>query len=432
VDSSGSFQSVGGGTQYVEDAAAAADPTGNSIILVRKDTPSTTVSTDGDNIAARGTNYGAMYVTLLDTSGSAVSVGGGTQYTEDAVSTADPIGTMLMAVRRDTLSTSEVSADGDNIAAKATNKGELYVKHTDTIPVTQSGTWTVQPGNTANTTAWKVDGSAVTQPISGLVTANPGTAANWAIYVEDAAETAGGNLSMAGTVRRDSVASSAGTDGDNATLNTDASGRLWCNVNNTVTVASHAVTNGGTFVVQENGAALTSLQLIDDPVIADDSAFTPATSKVMMAGFEADESSTDSVDEGDAGAARMTLDRKQIVTVQPHTAGGATTFMASGSDGSSILVATKQTIKASAGQLYGYYAYNPEAAVTFVHFYNTDTVTVGTTNPQMTIAIPAGSAANLAIPVGISFSTAISCSATTTAGGNTAPATGVSLVAWYA
>lgn len=35
------------------------------------------------------------------------------------------------------------------------------------LPVTQSGTWTVQPGNTVNTTAWKVDGSAVTQPVSG-------------------------------------------------------------------------------------------------------------------------------------------------------------------------------------------------------------------------------------------------------------------------
>lgn len=35
-----------------------------------------------------------------------------------------------------------------------------------THAVTQSGTWTVQPGNTANTTAWKVDGSAVTQPVS--------------------------------------------------------------------------------------------------------------------------------------------------------------------------------------------------------------------------------------------------------------------------
>lgn len=44
-----------------------------------------------------------------------------------------------------------------------------------TLAVTQSGTWTVQPGNTANTTAWKVDGSAVTQPISGTVTANAGS-----------------------------------------------------------------------------------------------------------------------------------------------------------------------------------------------------------------------------------------------------------------
>jgi hypothetical protein len=59
-----------------------------------------------------------------------------------------------------------------------------------TIAATQSGTWIMQPGNTANTTAWlatinqggnsatvtstdalKVDGSAVTQPISGSVAA---------------------------------------------------------------------------------------------------------------------------------------------------------------------------------------------------------------------------------------------------------------------
>ena len=51
--------------------------------------------------------------------------------------------------------------------------------------------------------------------------------AGMGIYVEDAAETAGGNLSMSGTVRRDTAASSAGTTGDNATLNTDASGLLW-------------------------------------------------------------------------------------------------------------------------------------------------------------------------------------------------------------
>lgn len=43
------------------------------------------------------------------------------------------------------------------------------------VNAVQSGIWTVQPGNTANTTAWKVDGSAVTQPVSGTVTANAGT-----------------------------------------------------------------------------------------------------------------------------------------------------------------------------------------------------------------------------------------------------------------
>lgn len=43
----------------------------------------------------------------------------------------------------------------------------IPIVSTGAIPASQSGTWTVQPGNTANTTAWKVDGSAVTQPVSG-------------------------------------------------------------------------------------------------------------------------------------------------------------------------------------------------------------------------------------------------------------------------
>lgn len=38
-----------------------------------------------------------------------------------------------------------------------------------TVNAAQSGTWTVQPGNTANTTAWKVDNSAVNQPTVGAV-----------------------------------------------------------------------------------------------------------------------------------------------------------------------------------------------------------------------------------------------------------------------
>lgn len=47
--------------------------------------------------------------------------------------------------------------------------------------------------------------------------------------------------------------------------------------------------------------------------IVDDSAFTVGTSVVTPAGFLADETTPDSVDEGDIGAARITLDRKQII-----------------------------------------------------------------------------------------------------------------------
>lgn len=48
------------------------------------------------------------------------------------------------------------------------------------IPASQSGTWTVQPGNTANTTAWLVTGTGGTFPAtqSGTWTVQPGNTAN--------------------------------------------------------------------------------------------------------------------------------------------------------------------------------------------------------------------------------------------------------------
>lgn len=49
------------------------------------------------------------------------------------------------------------------------------------VNAAQSGTWTVQPGNTANTTAWKVDGSAVTQPVSAVSLPLPSGAATSAL-----------------------------------------------------------------------------------------------------------------------------------------------------------------------------------------------------------------------------------------------------------
>ena len=197
---------------------------------------------------------------------------------------------------------------------------------------------------------------------------------------------------------------------------------------------SITVDNAGTFAVQESGGALTALQLIDNTILVDDAAFTPATSSVSMAGFQADEATTDSVDEGDAGAARMTLDRKVIVTPQPHTSGGLSVFNATSSDGATALTSTAQAIKASAGKVYGWYIYNPNSTAQFVQLYNTAaaSVTVGTTNPLFMLTLPATAAANVEFSMGIDFTNAgFSCAATSTAGGNGAPTTALDAVIFY-
>jgi hypothetical protein len=328
--------------------------------------------------------------------------------------------------------------------------------------------------------------------------------------------------------------------GNERGANVNGSNQLEVAVGNTVTVGSHAVTNAGTFATQVDGAALTALQLIDDAVKTDDAPFTPGTDKVLMIGAQLDATGPDSVDEGDAGALRMTADRAlhislrdsagnnrganvnasnqlsvsvdNTVTVASHAVtnagtfavqadavipgtgatnlgkaedaahstgdvgvmalgvraasptersagptdgdyepfatnevgavwtspthsanGGASTFNASSSDGATALTNSAQAVKASAGNLIGYFIYNPNATAQFVQFFNTasGSVTVGTTNPLFMLTIPPTSAANLWMLGGIAFGTAISIAATSTAGGNGAPGTALDAVVWY-
>ncbi len=162
--------------------------------------------------------------------------------------------------------------------------------------------------------------------------------------------------------------------------------------------------------------AVVALELIDDAIKADDAAFTPGTTKVMMAGFQADEASTDSVDEGDAGAARMTLDRKVITTNQPHTAGGLSVFYHLDIDESP----TAQEVKATAGCLYKLRITNRTTSVRYVKLYNATaaSTTVGTTTPLDVIPVPANASDYTVITesfggLGLTFSTALTIAATT-------------------
>jgi hypothetical protein len=208
-----------------------------------------------------------------------------------------------------------------------------------------------------------------------------------------------------------------GKDGSGNTqdIATDTDGNLQVDV---LSAPSTAVTNAGTFAVQVDGNALTALQLIDDTVYVDDAAFTVTSSKVQAVGLMADQASTDSVNEGDIGIPRMTLDRKQITTVAPsNDTEGLDTFRSSDIDES------EEDVKTSPGKLYGYAVYNDGASEVFLQFWNATAAntTPGTTTPRYTFPIAAGASAHVEFVNGIGFDTAISVGATTGFGDAGAP-----------
>lgn len=185
-------------------------------------------------------------------------------------------------------------------------------------------------------------------------------------------------------VRDDALTTLTPADGDYVPLRTTSTGALW-------------VANAGA-----------------SSIFTDDAAFTPATSSVAVVGAQADDTATDSVDEGDAGALRMTLDRKLYTTPAPHTTGGLSIFRSLDID------ETEEDVKTSAGQVYACWVTNTATATRFVKFYNATAanVTVGTTTPVITVGIPGNSSDDIAGHFtaggfGIVFDTAICVAATT-------------------
>ena len=226
-----------GGTQYAEDAIAATGDTGTLALVVRQDAQSD-FAADGDYVPLSVDADGGLRVSIVAGAGS-----GGTALADDADFTAGttsftPFGGFYQ-------STVTACTDGDTCAAGITTGRALKV--------------------------------AISDAAGALLSlASDAT--------EDAAASGGEGGPMVLTVRRDTAASSAGTDGDFATLNTTSTGRLWVDASGvSLTVASHAVTNAGTFAVQVDGNALTALQLIDNVVGTEDAAET-AGGGLAMAG----------------------------------------------------------------------------------------------------------------------------------------------------
>ena len=243
--------------------------------------------------------------------------------------------------------------------------------------------------------------------------------------------TASGELSVLATAQ-------PGTDIGDVTIN-NASGASAVNIQdggNSITVD-----NAGTFVVQENGAALTALQLIDDTVFTDDTS-THSTGATKGLGIMAVANPTDAnIDANDIGMLAMTLaralkidyttiagtavdtnsgnksagtQRMVVATDQPQlTTPLNVTIQAGASGGDTVyhLVSAATTnatnIKSSAGKVTGWYIYNSNAAARKVAFHDTSGTPTAGSSVYFSLMIPPSSGANVSFPSGIKFASGI-------------------------
>jgi len=126
---------IGGGTQYTEDAAAAADPVGNAQILVRDDAP-VSIAADGDNVARRGTEYGAAYAQIVDSSGNFVDSFGGAGGTATADDADFAAGTTEGTIAQGVYESAPSSVtDGDVGAVGITQTRSLKVEETNSTAI---------------------------------------------------------------------------------------------------------------------------------------------------------------------------------------------------------------------------------------------------------------------------------------------------------
>jgi hypothetical protein len=301
----------------------------------------------------------------------------------------------------------------------------------------------------ASMTAVKVDGSAVTQPVSGTVTANLGTAVvtNAGTFAVQDSEKVADNAGFTdGTTKVlpagfvfDEVAGTALTENDAAAARVDSKRAQ-------VLVLEDATTRGRRATVSAGGAVLTDASATTQPVSGTVSiTANSAVNVAQVAGTATD------VNSGvkSAGTQRVVLatDQPQLtnalkvdgsaVTQPVSAAVGSPAFVTvtpSATGGWSKITAlaqttTKKAVKASSGTFGGYYAYNPNASVAYIQVFDvaSASVTLGTTAPDLVFAIPATSAANLEITNGVNMATAMTLACTTTATGSTAPGTGLDL-----
>lgn len=270
-------------------------------------------------------------------------------------------------------------------------------------------------------TPLKVDGSGVTQPVSGPLTdtqlrATPvpvsGTVATGALTDTQLRATP---VPVSGTV----TASGPLTDTQLRATAVPVSGTVTANL------GTAAVTNAGTFAVQiAANSSVNVAQVAGTATDVNSGNKSPGTQRIVIATDQPQLTNAWKVD-GSAVTQPVSaaVGAPVFTTPTPSTTGGWTPKVFT------ALTNTKTLIKNAAGTLGGYLPiWNPNLSVAYIQVFDaaaTATPTLGTTPPDAILPIPPGSAANMEAASGVHFANGIVIAITTTATGSTAPGTGL-------
>lgn len=241
-DSTGVLESVGAISTSVtpgtaatnlgkaEDAAHTTGDVGVMALSKRTDTAASSAGTDGDYATLNTDANGRLWSNIFGVTQAAgtfltVRLSDGTNYftpgsdyTHDAALTIGSTAGPVVMGRASASAPTNVSADNDAVAAWMTRAGAVVTQPSI------NGTFIGATGTSMNV--------ACTSGCSGGVQ-----------YLEDTAHVSGDSLTIAGAVRRDTASSGVNADGDYATINVDANGRLY-----TQTVGSAAHDAAGTAI----------------------------------------------------------------------------------------------------------------------------------------------------------------------------------------
>lgn len=181
-------------------------------------------------------------------------------------------------------------------------------------------------------------------------------------------------------------------------------------------------------IVENVNASGTSV----DATQIDHAAFTPTTGRVMMMGAEADEESTNSVNEGDGGALRMSLRRALKTDLDTLLSGedqtnsvmavvikplGTSTYALS--DDQSAAAEASSISKASSGTFFRFMATNIITADRYFQVFDSATLPANGTVPEHSWFVAAGGTASEAYDLGDYHTNGIVWCWSTTAGTKT-------------